>query len=473
VEIHKETLLASLPAEWPEDLLPQIQDRVARSGAKIIVLDDDPTGTQTVHDVTVLTESSVPGLVSAFAEPEAAVYVLTNSRSMPLADAQALNRCIVADVKQASSATGRGFVLVSRSDSTLRGHYPGEIEAIVDELGQDYDATLLVPFFLEGGRFTAGNVHYVAEGEWLVPAAETTYARDPAFGYSHSDLCTWVCEKTGGCTAADQVASISLETIRQGGPDSVTEELLQLTGGRVCVVNAVSYRDLEVFVLGLLRAEAAGKRFIYRTAASFVRVRAGIAPRGLLASRELVAEERAGGGLIIVGSFVDKTTRQVGRARERFEDLHLIEVSVPDLLASDTGDAEVARAVAVAEQVLARGDDAMICTSRELVQGVDGQASLEIGQTVSEALVTIVRRLSTRPSWVIAKGGITSSNIATEALGVARARVLGQAVPGVPIWRLGAGSRWPRLVYVVFPGNVGGDDAVADMIGILRSEQPG
>ena len=38
---------------------------------------------------------------------------------------------------------------------------------------------------------------------------------------------------------------------------------------------------MEVFVRGLLAAEAAGKRFLYRTAASFVQVRAGIEPRSL------------------------------------------------------------------------------------------------------------------------------------------------------------------------------------------------
>ncbi|MCJ7551050.1 MAG: GNAT family N-acetyltransferase [Anaerolineae bacterium] len=480
MDISKQALLASLPPEWPEDLLPQIQTQVRAANKKLIVLDDDPTGNQTVHGVAVLTDWSVPILTVALREPTPVVYILTNSRSMPLTEAQDLNSRIVRNLKTAQTATGRDFAIISRSDSTLRGHYPGETDVLAQELGGRIDAVLLVPFFAEGGRLTAGDVHYVAQGDALVPAAATEYARDATFGYTHSDLRDWVCEKHAGAIARDDVATISLSDIRSGGPRAVSAKLMTLgaklgsrtaspeTPHTVCIVNAVSYRDLEVVVAGLLQAEAAGKRFLYRTAASFVRVRGGIAPRALLTHADLgLSPGRPRGGLVVVGSHVQTTTRQVQSALA-LTGIRKIEVSVPSLLDADLREREISRAAGRIEGFIAKGQDALVCTSREVITATAALDSISIGRRTSRALVEIVRRINTRPAWIIAKGGITSSDVATEGLGVRRVEVLGQAVPGVPVWRTGPESRWPNGIFVVFPGNVGDDQAVARMIAVLR-----
>jgi uncharacterized protein YgbK (DUF1537 family) len=50
--------------------------------------------------------------------------------------------------------------------------------------------------------------------------------------------------------------------------------------------------------------------------------------------------------------------------------------------------------------------------------------------------------------------------VGVKALGVVRATVLGQAAPGVPVWRTGPESRFPGLSYVIFPGNVGDVDTL-------------
>jgi uncharacterized protein YgbK (DUF1537 family) len=466
MQINKADTLNALPPEWADDLLPSIRARVKESRKKIVVLDDDPTGTQTVHGVPVLTEWSVESLKTVFSEPDAVVYILTNSRSVPLEQAQAMNREIAKNLKAAGQDTRRDFAVVSRSDSTLRGHYPGEVDALVEALGQEVDGTLIIPFFLEGGRYTINDIHYVAEGDYFTPAAETEFARDASFGYQHSNLCEWVSEKHNGEIAVDAVASISMDDLRRGGPGVVADKLQQVSDGQVCVVNSASYRDQEVFVDGLLQAEAAGKRFVYRTAASFVRVRGGIAPRNLLTSDDL-ASGSSNGGLIVAGSYIKKSTQQIEAVRT-LSDVVSLEVSVEKLLASATRNDEVNRVISEADETIAGGQDALIYTSRKLITGQDAVSSLEIGQVVSAALVEIVRRVSSEPGWVIAKGGITSSDTATKGLGVKRAQVLGQAIPGVPVWRTGAESRWPDLVYVVFPGNVGGPEAIAEMVQILR-----
>jgi len=464
----RKELLASLPAEWPEDLLPEIQAQVKASRRKVVVLDDDPTGTQTVHGIPVLTEWPVEALRSELANDLPAFYLLTNSRSLSLAKAEAMNAEIGRKLLEAGRQADREFVVVSRSDSTLRGHFPGEVNALAKTLGQTYDAWLIIPFFLEGGRYTINNIHYVAEGEWLVPAGETEFARDAAFGYQASNLRCWVAEKTGGRVPSETVATISLNDIRRGGPGRVAERLLDFAPGSVCVVNAASYRDMEVFVQGLLTAEARGQRFLYRTAASFVRARAGLGPRPLLTRADLELPEQ-GGGLFIVGSYVPRTTSQVN-ALLNHAGMVDIEISVEALLGLRRRQYEIERVASQADQALQLDQDVAVYTSRQLVTGMDAESSLSIGQQVSEGLVSILRQITTRPRYLVGKGGITSSDIATEALNVKRALVLGQILPGVPLWQLGPESRYPGLPYVVFPGNVGGPESLVEIVIALRRE---
>jgi uncharacterized protein YgbK (DUF1537 family) len=418
----------------------------------------------------VLAEWSPEALGAELRNDLPACYILTNSRSLPLAAARALNAEIGRNLAEAARLTGRAVVLVSRSDSTLRGHFPGEVEALAQAFAPaigGFDAWLLVPFFLEGGRYTIDDVHYVADGQTLVPAGETEFARDHAFGYRSSNLRKWVEEKTGGGVPAGSVHSITLDDLRRGGPERAAARLLALPRGSVCIGNAASYRDLEVFVRGLLAAEAAGGRYLHRTAASFVAVRAGIERRPLLTPGDLgLAAE--GCGLIVAGSYVPRTTAQLEEVT-RLPGLAVVEVEVEALLAEERRATEIERAAREASASLERGMDVAVMTSRRLVTGADAEGSLRIGAQVSEALVAIVRGIAVRPRYIVAKGGITSSDIATRGLDVRRAMVLGQIAAGVPVWQLGAESRYPGLAYVVFPGNVGGAETLAEIVGALRA----
>ena len=451
-------ILSNLPPLWSEDLLPFIQEKLA-GAAKVVVLDDDPTGTQTVYDVPVLTTWAVEELARELSAPGAVFYILTNSRSLPLPAAQALNMEIGRALAEASRQSGRAFTVVSRSDSTLRGHYPGETDALAAAIGMKDAATLIIPFVRGGGRLPINGVQCHAEGDQLVPAAMTPFAKDAAFGYRASNLREWVAEKSGGRVAASEVASISLHDLRVGGPLVVEAKLAALRVGQVCVVNAADLLDLEVLVAALLEVEATtGRRFLYRTAASFVQIRAGLATRPLLTADEMGLAEQ-GGGLFVVGSYVPKTTAQV-EALLAQPDITPVEINVNQLLDTATREDVIAQAQGAVDKALAAGQDVVLFTSRALVTGSDAESSLAIGQQVSSALVAIVAGLSVMPRFLVAKGGITSSDLATQALQVRRAMVMGQILPGVPVWRTGAESRLPGLAYVVFPGNVGGNDAL-------------
>lgn len=421
----------------------------------LIVLDDDPTGTQTVYDVPVLTSWSVEGLRREFEAGGRCVFLLTNTRAMPAAGAAELNREIARNLKEA--AGGRPFTVVSRSDSTLRGHFPLETDVLAEELGP-FRATILIPFFEAGGRVTIDDVHYVREGGELVPVAETPFAKDTVFGFRSSHMKEYVEEKTDGRVAAAEVATLSLELLRAGDPASVAATLSGLPTGSFAVVNAEVPSDLTAFVEGLKLAEASGERFLFRTAAQFVAARLELKPKPLLEGAALGAVGR-NGGLVLVGSHVPKTTEQLE---------HLLgtgvaarEFVVARLLDPSTRAGEVAEAVAWIDASLSAGKDAVLYTSRERVDSGDEDGDLQIAGLVSSALVQVVRSLESAPGFLIAKGGITSSDIATEALEIRRAMVAGQILPGVPVWITGDDSRTPGMPYVVFPGNVGGPAAVA------------
>jgi uncharacterized protein YgbK (DUF1537 family) len=352
-------------------------------------------------------------------------------------------------------------------------------DVLENSLGYRFRGQMLIPFFVEGGRFTIDDVHWVQDGEWLVPAAQTEYAQDAVFGYGQSNLRSWIEEKTGGRIQAGAVQSITLDDIRRGGPDRVSDRLREIPTGCPVIVNAASYRDLEVIVAALLRLEDEGTFFLFRTAASFVRTRGGITPQGLLTSTQLYRDDDppGTGGLIVVGSYIQKTTAQVQEALA-LTGLCGVELDVQQVLTMPERTQAIARAAQQAEAELRRGREVMLYTSRRLVTA-GGAAereparqeaeNLRIGQLVSSALVETVTRLTVKPRFVVAKGGITSSDIATQALGVKKARVAGQILPGVPVWRLGPECRFPGVPYVVFPGNVGDTKALAKVVEILRN----
>ena len=465
--LNKDDLLGTLPPEWPQDLRPLIRNQVAESKTKVVVLDDDPTGTQTVHGIPVLTGWSSEILRAELENDGPAFYVLTNSRSLPLPDAQTMNAQIGRRLREAAEGSGRPFVVVSRSDSTLRGHFPGEVEALAEGLSRNFDAWIVVPFFLEGGRYTIHDTHYVDEGDSLVPAAETEFARDKVFGYASSGLREWVEEKTKGKIPAQEVLSISLHDLREAGPNRVTERLMDLQGSGVCIVNAASYRDLEVFVLGLLKAEAEGRRFLYRTAASFVQVRAGLSARPLLSRDELDLPE-TGGGLTVVGSYVPRSTQQL-RELLGLPQITGLQMEVETILDQSRRPGEIERLTRLVDESLKKGEDVAVYTSRKLVTG-QADENLAIWNQVSDAMTSVVKRISTKPRYMVAKGGITASDVATKGLNIQRASVLGQILPGVPVWRLGPESRFPGIPYVVFPGNVGGPAALADVVKTLMTQ---
>jgi uncharacterized protein YgbK (DUF1537 family) len=464
----------------PPRVEPGARHRIRRAlsgaGRRVAVLDDDPTGSQTVHDANVVTVIEADEIAAGLSPAGSTCFILTNARSLPEPDAVQLNTRVGRILFELAGRLEAPVDVVSRSDSTLRGHVIAEVRALDaarrEVTGRGYDGVLLVPAYFEAGRFTAGNVHWARVGGHVLPVGETEFAADATFGFAASDLRDFVAEKSGGAINPGDVLSITLDDIRRGGPQRVAEVLARVTGGAFVIVNAVEYADLDVVVLGLLAAEAAGRTFLYRSGPSFVQSLAGLEPQAPLAASDIWPAGHPGGhGLVVVGSHVGLTNRQVTVAQERggLTQVELDVTAVADPARRDPHVADVTwRVVSVLEN-----SDVLLFTSRRLLRGVDAAASLKIARQVSTAVVEVVRHaLSAKPTWVIAKGGITSHDVAVRGLGIRRAKVLGQLHPGiVSVFRpVDAAPEVIGTPYVVFAGNVGDETTLAYVIDLLRGK---
>ena len=461
------------------DARARVRDANAAAQRWVIVLDDDPTGSQSVHDTPVLTRWTRDDLLWAFDQPGNGFFVLTNTRGLNNDEARATMADVSEQIRQAARDRGADYTLIVRGDSTLRGHYPLETDLLIDEArvaGAPYDALILVPAYLAAGRVTVGDVHYAESDGTFTPVGQSGYARDATFGFTSSNLRDYVEEKTHGAIRAGDVTSIGLDDIRLGGSDRVRDIILSCADAAPVVVNALDDSDLDVVAHGILAAEQAGARILTRSGPSFVAARLGVPGRRPLTHDEIFpAGSRPGNGLVVVGSHVELTTRQVARLRDDFPDIAVVELDVPRLLDPASAEDELSRCGDALAAALSR-TDALLSSSRTQIVGDTGHSSLVIAQTVSAALISLtsVAVHEAPPAWVLAKGGITSSDVATDGLKIRRATVAGQLFPGiVSLWlnEDGENPDLDGLPYVVFAGNVGDDGTLAAAVSILRGDR--
>jgi uncharacterized protein YgbK (DUF1537 family) len=479
-------ILAAFPAELhipAERVASAVAASAATSPRVLVVLDDDPTGTQSVADLPVLTRWEVEDFTWALHQGKAAVYVLTNTRSLDPAEAAARNEEIVRNAL-AAARDGEGEIhlsFVSRSDSTLRGHFPLEPDVIAAtvaaESGAAMDGVVIVPAFPDAGRVTIGGVHYTRgtgpDAGNLTPVAETEFAKDATFGFANSEMAKYVEEKSQGKFPADSVIVLDLNIIRAGAgtgdadvsAKAIADAIEPATASTPIVADIVTENDLRALALGLEEAERRGKKLLYRVGPPFVRARIGQDIRTELSGEEAYAGNipSEAGGLIVVGSHVGVTTRQLKVLTDRHSAARIVEIDVEKLLGDEAG-AYLDQTVDTVVEGL-HGGDVIVHTSRLLIKTDDPAESLRIARTVSAAVVAVVNRtLKTfPPRFVIAKGGITSSDVAAHGLEIRHAIVRGPMLPGiVSLWEPVDGPA-KGIPYIVFAGNVGDDESLAQV----------
>ncbi len=402
---------------------------------RMVVLDDDPTGIQTVHGCLLITQWDERSVRQAFKDTEPFFYILTNTRAMTREEAERVTREAMETVVKVNNDFGYRLIIVSRSDSCLRGHFPLETDVMRSCLVHHgyavMERTPFCPAFIEAGRVTIDGIHYMKDGDRLIPVSETEFARDNVFAYHTSVLRDYIKEKGAN-------------------PDDYE------------IVNAQSYDELRTFANSVLSGSPA-ESVIIRSSSSLPKAISGIADKPLLDKSILspltTHHSPHVPGCFVVGSHVKKTTSQLDRLLQA-EGTCAIEVDVQRIL--DDADALMFETLDTIRQVVDMGLTPVVYTSRQEIRLNDANQRQHLGQQVSDFLVDIVRRLPYTPAYLVGKGGITSHDILTKGLGIKTARVLGQIVNSVPCVMA------HDFPYIIFPGNVGSEQSLREVYDKLK-----
>ncbi|MGN4157060.1 four-carbon acid sugar kinase family protein [Staphylococcus auricularis] len=418
---------------------------------KIVVLDDDPTGTQTVKDLPVYTEWTEESLEDAFKQSNNMFYILTNSRALNDTETTELHKTISESVQTVSNKLDKPYLIISRGDSTLRGHFYLEPKVLSDAADQPFDAVFYLPAFFEGDRYTYEGTHYLKEGNDYIPVADSEFANDTTFGFKSTTMADFIEEKSNGDIKADDVYHVTLEQLRNRDQQAIFDIFDALQDLDAVVVDALNDEDMDYFTACLTAyLKAHDKKFIFRSAASFVKSIC-TTPGEIINLKDYKKNDN--GGVIIVGSHVKKSSSQLSHLIEH-ADIQPIEFDVKQVTKTtlDTYIQEVKQQV---EQHISDGEDVVVYTSRDVIKTDDLKHNLNISTQISNSLVRIIKLLNIRPNFIIAKGGITSSDVATKGLNIKKAEVIGQITKGVPVWLTGDEAKYDHMPYVIFPGNVG------------------
>ena len=400
---------------------------------KMVVLDDDPTGIQTVHGCLLVTQWDEESVRQGFSDSLPFFYILTNTRAMTRDEAARVTREAMEAVIKVNEDYGYRLIIVSRSDSCLRGHFPLETDVmrqcLIDHGYTVADKTPFCPAFIEAGRVTIDGIHYMKDGERLIPVSETEFARDNVFAYHTSVLTEYIREK--GANPDDYV-----------------------------IVNAQSYDELNTFSSSIFLFQLSiFNSIVIRSSSSLPKAISGISDIPLLDKGILSPLTTHRSPLFIIGSHVKKTTQQL-ECLLQAEGTCAIEVDVQRIL--DDANELMVETQDIIRQVVEQGLAPVVYTSRQEIRLDDADRRQHLGQQVSDFLVDIVRQLPYTPSYLVGKGGITSHDILTRGLGIRSARVLGQIIPSVPCVMA------HEFPYIIFPGNVGGEDSLREVYLKLR-----
>lgn len=425
------------------------------SAEPIVVLDDDPTGVQTLAGVRVLFAWD-PDRIRAAVAGRPAAHLITNTRAL---DPALVRPLVTAAARDAVEAVP-GVRLVLRGDSTLRGHVGEEYLGVREIVAPgSWPPLLLVPALPSAGRVTVDGEHLVERLGRRIPVSDTEFARDGVFAYSSSRLLDWAEERTGGLFRASRGREVRRAELRRHGGASVARAIAEL-GGRsepaVVAVDAETIDDLEAAADGYRHALAAGAQAIVRCAPAFAGVLSGTAARG---PAELPPP--GNGVLVVCGSYVAQTTRQLELLLAE-RPTALVEADVRAF--ADGGERkEAQRLIAATSRLLGRDRVAVLSTPRTRPPGT---TTLEAGERIAVGLAHVAAAVEPRPSVLVVKGGITSALVLREGVRADHAEVVGPVVPGVSRWE----AQWPDgapVDYLVVPGNVGDDDLLARLVGAI------
>ena len=287
---------------------------------KFVVIDDDPTGSQTVQDCLLLLKWDCPTLVKGFESKSNLFFILANTRSLSENDAKSTIKEICKNLKNVitSQAYEEEIIFISRGDSTLRGHNFLEPSALNSCLGP-FDATFHIPAFIEGKRLTINGSHFVDK----TPVGQTIFAKDKIFGYETSNVKNLLFQQSKSQINFEDIQNLLLSDIEMLNDEEnniVFKKLKNLKNNKHVIVDVENYSQLKKFSL-VIKKLIKQKKFLFRTAASFI---SSISEKKSVSQSEIFfsnlrirnKEKSFLPGLIIVGSYVELSTIQLNNLLE-------------------------------------------------------------------------------------------------------------------------------------------------------------
>ena len=436
---------------------------------KVIVVDDDPTGSQTVHGCLLLLSWRVETLVEGLQHPADVLFILANTRALPRQEAEDRLRAVCRNLRRALRRLKlEDWQLVSRGDSTLRGHFPLDGQVLGQELGP-FAVWFLLPAFLPGGRTTVDG-HHLLHGR---PVHLSSYARDSRFGYSTSSLAAWVEQKSGGHVPQATVTGIHWGDGRR--PGRHLARLAPLPQGSVVTVDASEPVHLRCFGQLLLLRRQQGHRDLCWGAASLVNALVDPGPQTLqrgdwagLRRRDARGPQP---GLILVGSHQSGADRQLAQLLTA-PSVKALEIPLERLL-QDTDPTPLAASLAAAlgQALQQERRTVVLYTSRgERLRG-DGAAQLALAQAVAQLQETLLTPLRDRLGYAVSKGGSTTDTLLRHGLALDRVVLRGQVMAGISLVQpVGSGGQAAALPVICVPGNMGTDKTLLDLHRLMEPE---
>lgn len=409
---------------------------------KTIILDDDPTGTQSASNVRVLLKWDTKAITEALRVADS-VYLQTNSRAINEAQAIRLASEIRGQALESETELGEKIFFILRGDSTLRGHVFSETAVFLEQSS----IILFVPAYPAVGRTTRNGVHFVKVNGIDLPAAETEFAKDPVFPFSTSDLPDYVMEKSGRASVV-----IPLQAVRDGIEDLVSF-FENAKPGEVLLPDVETDTDIERIAEAARIARERGLSIVIRCAAPLAAAMAGVASKGLL---QVPLRSGHFKTLLVAGSHTEGATAQLSKVAALKGQPEVVDTA----LALTNPKIEVERISRFAKDRLLASGFSSITTERERLAEHD---TLRHGELVMATLIAIVKELAPYADVVVSKGGITSAEVAKTGLGATSAWVMGQILPGISVWEMVIeGDR--KITYVVVPGNVGDEGTLLEVL---------
>ncbi len=447
---------------------------------KIIIFDDDPTGSQTVYGCPLLFNWDEKTLEKAFIKSSPLIFILSNTRSLSSVLAVKKTREICSSIKKFFLKQGYSkddYFYISRGDSTLRGHGVLEPAILAEELGP-FHATFHIPAFLEGGRTTENGIHYLNG----IPVHTTDFGSDNIFGFSTSDLAKWIEEKSFGKIQAENILHVEIKQLdiafnNEDGFKSLLSFLSKLENNISVVVDAKLPHHLETLARAI-KIVSREKRFLFRTAASFINSLSGL-PSNPHDTADLVSLKSKNNefdykpGLIMVGSHVKLATDQleVLLKDNSCEGLEIPVSKLADIFALEDYQKEI---LELEDILLSKIDDILhikkvpvLYTTREEMKFSSYSKRMNFGLDLAEFMAILVRKITNKLGYIISKGGITTQLLLQKGLNFNQVDLRGQILPGLSIVK-GISDQYD-LPVVTFPGNLGNEKTLLESFRLMES----